>query len=188
MFNSFQSGYTKHHSTETTLIVLHDDLIRVMDKQEVTCLTILDLSTAFDTIDHSILLHRLSLWFGLHSNVLSWFSSYLLDRTITVSCSGCKSSPIRLATGVSQGYVLTNPFNSLYYPPQLILSQPENHIHHLQAHDLPPKHHLYADDTQLHISFRPGNFSNAQLCKQRKIASISSWMTSNFLSLNPSKT
>jgi len=49
MFNSFQSVYTKHHSTETTLIALHDDLIRAMDKQEVTSLTLLDLSATFDT-------------------------------------------------------------------------------------------------------------------------------------------
>jgi len=75
MLNPFQSAYTKHHSTETTLIALHDDLIKAMDKQEVTCLTLLDYSAAFDTIDHSILLQRLSLWFGLRGNVLSWFSS-----------------------------------------------------------------------------------------------------------------
>jgi len=49
-------------------------------------------------------------------------------------------------------------------------------------------HHLHADDTQLFISLRPGNFSSAQSCMQTKIASISFWMTSNFLSLNPSKT
>jgi len=60
MINSFQSAYTKHHSTETNLIALHDDLIRAMDKQEVTCLSLLDLSAAFDMIDHSILLQRLS--------------------------------------------------------------------------------------------------------------------------------
>jgi len=85
MFSSFQSAYLKHHYTETTLIALHDDLIRAMDKQEVTCLTILDLSATFDTIDHSILLQRLSLWFGLHGTVLSWFSSYLSDRTFTLA-------------------------------------------------------------------------------------------------------
>jgi len=91
MFNSFQSNYTKHHSTETSLIALHDDLVRAMDKQEVTCLTLLDLSAAFHTINHSILLQRSSLWFGLRGNVLSWFSSYLSVRTFTISCSNCES-------------------------------------------------------------------------------------------------
>jgi len=71
MFNSFQSAYTKHHSTETTLIALHDNLIKAMDKQEVACLTLLDLSAAFDAIDRSIMLQRLSLWFGLRDNTLS---------------------------------------------------------------------------------------------------------------------
>jgi len=58
MFNAFQSAYTKFHSTETTLLSVHDDLIQVMDKQQVSGLALLDLSAAFDTID-SILLHLL---------------------------------------------------------------------------------------------------------------------------------
>ena len=57
MFNSFQSAYTKFHSTETTLLALHDDLINAMDKQQVTCITLLELSAAFDTIYHSIFLN-----------------------------------------------------------------------------------------------------------------------------------
>ena len=62
---AFQSAYTKFHSTETTLLSVHDHLIPAMDKQQVTGLALLDLSAAFDTIDHSILLHRLSTWFGI---------------------------------------------------------------------------------------------------------------------------
>jgi len=114
---------------------------------------------------------------------------YLSDRTPTVPCSGCKSSPTRLATGVPQGSVL-GPIRFILYtsPLSSLISQSENHNYLLQPQDLPLKHHLYADDTQLYIYFRPGNFSNAQSCMQRQIASISSWMTSNFLSLNPSKT
>ena len=188
MFNSFQSAYTKFHSTETTLLALHDDLINAMDKQKVTCLTLLDLSAAFDTIDHSILLQRLSSWFGLRGNVLSWFASYLLDRTFSVSCSGSKSAPTSLTTGVPQGSVLGPILFILYTTPlSSLISQPQeqNHLHTL---GVPVSHHLYADDTQLYISFHPAHFSNAQSCLQRKIASISSWMASNFLSLNPSKT
>jgi len=161
----------------------------ILHKQEVTCPTLLDLSAASDRIDHSILLQRLSLWFGLRGNVHSWFSSYLSDRTFIVSCSGCKSSPTQLATGVPQDSVLGTILFIVYTTPHSsLISQPENHNHHLQPQDLLLKHHLYADETQLHISFRPGNFSNAQSCMQRQIASISSWMTYNFLSLNPPKT
>ena len=186
MFNSFQSAYTKFHSTETTLLALHDDLINAMDKQQVTCLTLLDLSAAFDTIDHSILLERLSSWFGFHGKVLSWFSSYLHDRTFSVLCSGSKSSSTSLLTGVPQGSVLGPILFILYTTPlSFLISQPENHI---QQGDIFVNHHLYADDTQLYISFRPPQFSDAQSTLQRKIALISSWMASNFLSLNPAKT
>jgi len=118
MFNSFQSAYIKHNFTETTRIALHDDLIRAMDKQEVTCLTLLDLYAAFDTnIDHSILLQRLSSWFCLHGNVLSWFSKYIMsDRIFTVSCSRCKSSPNTTCDCRTPGFCIgTNPFYSLYY-------------------------------------------------------------------------
>ena len=73
--SSFQSAYRMFHSTETTLLSIHNDLILAMDRGEVTSLILLDLSAAFDTVDHSILLHRLQHWFGLHGTSLDWFSS-----------------------------------------------------------------------------------------------------------------
>ena len=68
---SFQSVYIKHHSTETNLLSVHDHIIKTMGRQQVTYLTLLDLSAAFDTIDHSILLERLASWFGITSTALS---------------------------------------------------------------------------------------------------------------------
>ena len=65
MFKTFQSAYTTFHSTESALLVIQDHLTEAMDRQKVTGLTLLDLSDAFDTIDHSILLHRLTSWFGM---------------------------------------------------------------------------------------------------------------------------
>ena len=80
----FQFAYTKFYSTETTLLSLHDHLSNAISMQQVSCLCLLDISAAFDTLDHSILLHRLSTWFGIFSVSLQWFTSYLSSRTSTV--------------------------------------------------------------------------------------------------------
>ena len=60
LYNPNQSVYTKYHSTETTIVSLNDHIITAISHQQVSCLYLLDLSAAFDTIDHSIILHRLS--------------------------------------------------------------------------------------------------------------------------------
>ena len=80
LLNHFQSAYTKFYSTETTLLSLHDHLSNALSKQQVSCLCLLDLSAAFDTLDHSILYHRLSTWFGISSVSLQWLTSYLSSR------------------------------------------------------------------------------------------------------------
>ena len=106
LYNPFQSAYTRYHSTETALLAVHDSLIQAIAHQQVTCLCLLDLSAAFDTIDHNILIHRLSSWFGITDIALSWFESYLTDRHFTVEASGHKSSTFPLSCGVPQGSVL----------------------------------------------------------------------------------
>ena len=80
LLNSFQSAYTKFHSTESTLLAVTDHIIDAISQQKVTTLCLLDLSAAFDTIDHSILIERLTSWFGLSGTVLSWIKSYLTSR------------------------------------------------------------------------------------------------------------
>ena len=76
--------------TEKAVLSVHDHIIKAMSLQKVTCLTLLDLSAAFDTIDHSILLERLSSWFGITSTALSWLKSYLLDRSFHVNIENSK--------------------------------------------------------------------------------------------------
>ena len=77
LLNSHQSAYCRHHSTETALLYIHDHLISAVGSQKVSCLCLLDLSAAFDTVDHDILITRLSSWFGIRGSVLSWLKSYL---------------------------------------------------------------------------------------------------------------
>ena len=80
------------HSTETALLYIHDHLISAIGSEKVSCLCLLDLSAAFDTIDHDILIIRFSSWFGIHGCVLSWFKSYLSTRCFRVKCETDLSS------------------------------------------------------------------------------------------------
>src|SRR6218665_317975 len=78
---------TKHHSTETLLVSLYNKLVAAVSHQRVSCLCLLDISAAFDTIDYNLLLHRLSSWFGISGTALLWFKSYLSSRSFSVKAS-----------------------------------------------------------------------------------------------------
>ena len=113
--NNFQSAYKQLHSTETALLKLHNDVLTAMDSGKVTALTLPDLSAAFDTIGHSILLQRLEMWYGFGGVVISWLRSYLSDRFQSVRLDHCLSKNVTLPFGVPQGSVLgTASFLSLY--------------------------------------------------------------------------
>ena len=103
---SMQSAYRQHHSTETALLKVKNDLLLSMNRQHVTLLVFLDLSSAFDTVDHTILLDRLESLFGISGTALSWFKSYLSDRKQCVSVDGVSSSDYKVKYGVPQGSCL----------------------------------------------------------------------------------
>ena len=88
----YQSAYMPHHSMETALIKVQNDILRAIDNNSCVILVLLDLSAEFDTVDHSILLHRLSHRFGIVDSTLEWFRSYLSDRYQTVKVNGAVSS------------------------------------------------------------------------------------------------
>lgn len=93
LYPKFQSAYRSCHSTETALLRVHNDLLRVVDEGNEALVIPLDFSSAFDTIDHGILIHRLQNRYGFSGTVLSWFTSYLTNRTQCISINhSCSSS------------------------------------------------------------------------------------------------
>ena len=84
LHEKFQSAYKRHHSVETALVRVYNDILRAIDNHCSVILVLLDLSAAFDTVDHSLLLQRLSVRYGINGLAHQWFRSYLSDRHCTV--------------------------------------------------------------------------------------------------------
>ena len=106
LFPTSQSAYRPGHSTETALLNMMNDILHALDNGDVTVVTLLDLSAAFDTIDHNILCQRLEHLYGISGTPLNWFRSYLSNRTQTVTINNKLSQPTLLKFGVPQGSVL----------------------------------------------------------------------------------
>ena len=134
-----QSTYKSFHSCETALVRVQNDILLAIDNRHCVMFLLLDLTAAFDTVDHEILLKRLNSKFSICGTALEWFRSYLTNRTQVVLIDGRKSSS---ECGVLQGSVLGPIFYLLYTAPLANI---------LRFHDL--QFHFYADDTQLYISF-----------------------------------
>ena len=105
LMTAFHSAYRKHHSTESAILNIQNDLLN-MAKWCVTALTLLDLSAAFDTIDHTILLGRLNVDHGISELALCWFKSYLSVGTHLVKVGSTLSHPTALQYGLPQDSVL----------------------------------------------------------------------------------
>ena len=100
LFETFQSAYRENHSTGTALLRICCDLLNAADEGLISVLSILDLSAAFNTLYHNIMLNRLSDMFGLSGCVLDWFRSYLCNRSFFVVVEGKQSQPQLLEFGV----------------------------------------------------------------------------------------
>ena len=180
IYPELQSSYREHHSTERALLKVMNDVLLKMNSQHVTLLILLDLSAAFDTVDHSILLDRLTKDVGLQCKAHDWFRSYLSGRSQRVAIDGSKSMEFSLDCGVPQGSCL-GPLLFVIYTSSLFKII-ERHL---------PQVHCYADDTQLYLSFRPGD-DDAQDVVHRAmeacIKGIRKWMIDGRLLLNDTKT
>ena len=140
-------------------------------------LVLLDLSAAFDTLNHRILLNRLSTRFGITDSALSWIQSYLEDRTQLISVNGIDSDRIKLDIGVPQGSVLGPLLFTLYTTPLADI---------IKRYCV--GYHFYADDTQLYISLNNSDFHDQIHVLEECIRDIKQWMMINFLKLNDDKT
>ena len=116
-FSQYQSAYRKGHSTETALLEVLGGVFTAEDKKQVTVLIALDLSEAFDTVDHRLLLDRLRLEFGVTATVLDWLQSYLEGRSQFVKIGQHQSSTIEVNVGVPQGSVLGPLLFAVYCSP-----------------------------------------------------------------------
>ena len=176
LFEKHQSAYRKCHNTETALVKITNDLLLAADDKNVSILALLDLSAAFDTLDHSILLKRLKS-FGFNDLVLEWFSSYLSDRSQCVKINNLFSNDVALPFGVPQGSVLGPLLYTLYTIPLGKI---------IQKHNL--NYHFYADDTQLYLSVEPSCVNDLIFSVEQCISDVKDWMEINKLKLNDDKT
>ena len=163
-------------------IALKQLSLAIDDNSDNSCvmLVLLDLSAAFDTVDYDILLGRLEHRFGITGKALSWLTSYLTDRTQSVTVANEHSTNRRLLCDVPQGSVLGPILYSMYTAPLADI---------IRQHGL--NFHFFADDTQIYLSFNPKasgepmhSLSRIQSC----ISDITNWMTANKLMLNSDKT
>ena len=177
--DTFQSAYKRNHSTEIALLCVVNEIRTALDRRQGTVIAMIDLSAAFDTIDHSILLARLQQRYGIDGVALRWMRSYLSERTQSVVIDRVSSNEATLIYGVPQGSVLGPILFSLYV-------QPIGDI--IRKHEL-LKYHQYADDLQLfcHFSFDALSLSTTVHRIEQCIDELKDWMPANYLQMNDSK-
>lgn len=176
-FNPMQSAYRPFHSTESALLHTLNHIYTSADQhRQPTMLVSLDLSAAFDTIDHSLLISRLNCSFGVRGVALAWLSSYLSNRTQIVQINSTSSNSVNLISGVPQGSVLGPILFTLYVAP----------ICHITNH-FGLDHQQYADDTQLFIAVSATNPDISVASLNNCLAAFHYWFCKHGMCLNPSK-
>ena len=178
--HTHQSAYKVNHSCETALLFLHNEILSSFEKQEMPNLCAIDLSAAFDTVDHGIMISTMENTFGLSGNTLSWLSSYLVPHSFNISIEGNMSADKPVTFSVPQGSV-AGPILFHYY----VGSLPDSIKHDGVLIN------GFADDHTLHNSYQAGDISaetNSIRILEDSLCSINDWMGQNKLQMNPSKT
>ena len=174
----FQSAYKKHHNTETLLIRIVNDLLIATDENKETVVMLLDLSAAFDTVDHTKLLHILCKDIGISGNALKWFKRFLSGRCQKVSINGAESTKIIIKFGVPQGSVLGPVLFNIY------IRSLYNAVQKLKFNI-----HGFAYNHEVFKPFSP-KYQHAVLANELPSVfnQISKWMAPHYLLQNPGKT
>ena len=178
----YQSAYRKNHSCETSLVKLVNDILWNMDRQLVTSIVILDLSAAFDTVDHDLLLDILEARFGITGTARKWYESYLKPRRFRVVVGKEESQPRQLDYPVLQGSI-QGAFLFVAYASTLdeIVDSTQLELNG------------FADDHSVRTAFKPSKLDHKDELEtitiiEQSMLEIKSWMDQVHLKMNESKT
>lgn len=172
----FQSFLKIFHSTESALLRVCNDVLPITDSGDSAILVLLDLTAAFYTIDHDILISRLEHNVGIKGTALKWFRLYLSGRGFRVGIGDFTSSSVPLTCGIPHGSILGPIFFSLYFLPLGSI---------LKRYYI--GYHFYADDLQIYLPLKINStksINNLLEC----FKDIKAWMASDFFNLNENKT
>lgn len=172
-----QSAYRRGHSTETAIMKVFGDIVDATANGQLALLCSLDLSAAFDTVDHDILIHRLERSYGFNGQVLAWLNGYLTNRTQSVWWNGSMSSTRPAHFGVPQGSVLGPLLFVLYVADIGSIVSSAGLLSH-----------AYADDSQIYGFCSPDETDGLRVRILNCISAVNHWTAVNRLALNPDKT